>query len=96
MNSYYIIEHQLREDGMVNVSEVSRSTYANAVSYYYERYSKMIVNEQFVSVSIMLVNASLDVLLKDTIETQYKPKEEEPVIEEPVEEEIIEEEVEVE
>jgi len=70
---YYVIEHQKRPDGEVNVSEVSRTTFAGGLSYYHERYSKMCVNEQFVSVSLMLVDENLTVIEQATIETLYKP-----------------------
>lgn len=72
MNNYYIIEHQKRVDGEINVSEVRRSSFASALSYYHERYSKMVMNTEFISVSIMLVDEDLNVIQKDTIETQYK------------------------
>ena len=68
---YFIIEHQTRADGEINVSEVERSTFASALSYYHERYSKMVVNKDFVSVSIMLVDENLNVIQHDTIQTQY-------------------------
>ena len=69
---YFIIEHQKRTDGEVNVSEISRQSFASALSYYHERYSKMVVNTEFVSVSIMLVDENLDVVQQDTIKTQYQ------------------------
>lgn len=74
---YFIIEHQTRPDGVINVSETSRQSFAAALSLYHERYSKMVMNEQFVSVSIMLVDADLNMIQHDTIETLYKPAEEE-------------------
>lgn len=92
MENYYIIEHQIRPDGMVNVSEVSRSSYALALSYYHERISKMLVNTEFVLVSVMLVNAKLEMLSRDEIQTQYVPPKQEP-IEEEVVEEIVKEEI---
>lgn len=72
MNNYYIVEHQKRVDGEINVSEVRRSSFASALSYYHERYSKMVMNTEFISVSIMLVDEDLNVIQKDIIETQYK------------------------
>lgn len=69
---YFIIEHQTRPDGEINMSEVSRRTFASALSYYHERYSKTVVNDQFVSVSIMLVDENLNVIQHDTIQTQYQ------------------------
>lgn len=69
---YFIIEHQKRPDGEINVSEVARSNFASALSYYHERYSKMVVNTEVVSVSIMLVDENLDIIQKDTVQTQYQ------------------------
>ena len=68
---YFIIEHQTRPDGEINISETSRSTFAGGLSLYHERYSKMVVNTDFVSVSIMLVDENLSVIQHDTIQTQY-------------------------
>ena len=73
---YYIIEHQTRPDGVVNTSETARSTFASALSYYHERYSKMVMTDLYTSVSIMLVDDDLNVIQHDTIATQYKPVEE--------------------
>lgn len=78
---FYIIEHDIRPDGTVNTSEVGRSTEAMARSFYYERYSKMIVTDQFKSVALMLVDENLTIYEHNVIATQYV--EPEPVIEEP-------------
>lgn len=69
---HFIIEHQTRPDGEINMSEVERRNFASALSYYHERYSKMLVNTEFVSVSIMLVDENLNVVQHDTIQTQYQ------------------------
>lgn len=70
---YYIIEHQVRPDGMVNVlSEVARSTRNTALSYYFDRCSKMSATELFKSVHIMLVDDMLNVIEKRDIETAYR------------------------
>lgn len=74
--TYFIIEHQTRADGVINTSETVRSTFASALSYYHERYSKMVMSTEFPSVSIMLVDADLNVIQKDTIQTMYQPEEE--------------------
>ena len=81
---YYIIEHDKKPDGSINVSEIGRATEATARSYYFERYSKMLVTEQFKSVALMLVDEDLNVLIRHIVETQYK----EPVIETDPEEKI--------
>lgn len=71
--TYYVIEHQKRPDGVVNVSEVARSTYASAQSYYHERYSKMVMTELYTKVALMMVDENLSVIQQTVIETQYKP-----------------------
>lgn len=68
---YYIIENQIRPDGEVNTSTVSRSSFALALSYYYERCSKMVVNDQFLSVHVMLTDEKLEVVKKDDLTTLY-------------------------
>lgn len=52
---YRIDETQKRTDGVVNVLEtVTRSTITGGLSYLHERVSKMVANEQFESVGILL------------------------------------------
>lgn len=75
MEQYFIIEHQTRPDGVVNVSDTAKATFASALSYYHERYSKMCMTELYKSVSLMLVDADLNVIEHATIETQYKAAE---------------------
>lgn len=69
---YYIIEHDIRPDGVVNTSETGRSTFALALSYYYDRASKLVVNDAFVSSHLMLVDESLNVVKSDHLETLYQ------------------------
>lgn len=73
---YYIIEHDIRPDGVVNTSETGRSTFALALSFYYDRASKLVVSEAFTSAHIMLVDESLNVIKADHLETAYKAPEE--------------------
>lgn len=68
---YYIIEHQIKPNGEVNVSEVARSSFSLALSYYYERCSKMVVTDLFNSVHIMLVDERLNNIKKDDLTTAY-------------------------
>lgn len=72
---YYVIEHQKRPDGIVNVSETARSTYEMGQSYYHERLSKMIVNRDFVSVALMFVDEDLNIFANETIKTLYEAPE---------------------
>lgn len=72
---YYIIEHDIRPDGIVNTSETIRSTFASGLSYYYDRMSKMVMDTNFVSVHLLLTDDQLAVIKQDNVETQYKPAE---------------------
>lgn len=74
---YYIIEHQTRPDGIINTSETSRQTFASALSYYHERYSKMVLTELYQTVSLLLVDENLNRIEHATIQTQYQPPVEE-------------------
>ena len=73
---YYIIEHDIRPDGIVNTSETVRSTFSTALSYYYDRMSKLVVNTDFVSAHLMLVEDNLDLIKRDNVETAYQAPEE--------------------
>lgn len=68
---YFIIENQLRADGVVNTTTTSRSTFANALQYYYERISKMVVTNLYTSVHIMLTDEQLNVIEKKDVPTLY-------------------------
>lgn len=74
---YYIIEHQIKPNGEVNVSEVARSSFSSALSFYYERCSKMVVTDLFTSVHIMLTDEKLNVIKKDDLQTAYVAPEQE-------------------
>ena len=85
METYIIYEHQTRPDGIINVvSPVTRQSFASALSYYYDRCSKMVMTDLYTSVSIMLTDEKLNAIKHDTLNTLYVPPVEEPV-EEPVE-----------
>lgn len=68
---FFVIENQTRPDGVVNTTTTVKQSFASALSYYHERYSKMVMTELYTSVSIMLVDADLNVEQHDTISTQY-------------------------
>jgi len=69
---YYIIEHQIRPDGVVNTTETGRSTFAGGVSLYHERYSKMAVNTEFTAVALMLTDEKLNVIEQAVVDTSYQ------------------------
>lgn len=84
---YYIIEHQIRPDGVVNTSEVGRAAFASALSHYYERKSKLVMNTDFTSAHLMLVKEDLTIERQAHIETLYTPQPEpQPGVEEPKDE----------
>lgn len=70
--AYFIIENQTRPEGEINTSTVIRQSFASALSYYHERFSKMVMTELYTSVSILLLDQDLNVIQHDIIETQYK------------------------
>lgn len=69
---YFVIENQTRPDGVVNTSTTAKATFASALSYYHDRFSKMVMTELYPSVSLLLVDANLEVIQHDTIATLYK------------------------
>lgn len=73
---YYIIEHDIRPDGIVNTSETGRTTFALALSFYYDRASKLVASEAFTSAHLMLVDESLNVIKADHLETSWKAPDE--------------------
>lgn len=88
---YYIIEHQIRDDGEVNViPEVSRSSLQMAKSYYHDRCSKMSATTLYPSVAIMLVDENLRNIRNEIVETMWTPpvSEPEPEVTEPPAEEM--------
>ena len=60
---FYIYENQKRKDGVVNVQPpVGRETIENAMSYYYDRCSKMAATDLFVRVAVMICDEDLRVI----------------------------------
>ena len=72
---YYVFENQKRADGVVNTTTTGRSTFASALSYYHERYSKMVMNTEFVWVSLMLCDEELNVAEQAKVDTLYQSEE---------------------
>lgn len=69
---FFIIENHTNPNNSINTETVARQTFASGLSYYYERYSKMVMTDLYPSVSIMLCDANLNVIRHDIIETQYE------------------------
>lgn len=74
MEQFYVFELQHRPDGVINQTVTARSSLAMALSYYYDRKSKMVVNTQFTKVAVMLCDSSLTVIEQDVLETLYQPE----------------------
>ena len=69
---YFVIENHTNIDGSINTETTVRQTFASGLSYYHERYSKMVMTELYRSVSLLLVDANLNKVEHATIKTQYK------------------------
>ena len=78
-SSYYIIELQNRDDGVVNSTLTQRSTLNSALSYYYDRMGKMVATELFPSVCLCLIdNEGSTIMPNRKIDTCWQPPEPEP------------------
>lgn len=73
--TYYVIENQLRADGVINNSMTARQSFASGLSLYYDRCSKMVMTELYPRVAVMLVDAELNVIEHKVIDTQWKEAE---------------------
>jgi len=79
MAQYFIIELQNREDGIVNSSLTGRSTLSAALSYYYDRKSKMIATEVYPSVCLSVIDSDGNTIEPNRlITTCWQPPEPEP------------------
>lgn len=68
---FYIIENQHRPDGIINNTVTTRQTFASALSFYHDRFSKMVVSEQFTEVNLLLTDDQLHVIQQDDVTTLY-------------------------
>jgi hypothetical protein len=66
---YFITELQKRPDGIVNNTLTTRSTLANGLSYFYDRASKAVANEGFVSVALTLQDERGTVIKNECFDT---------------------------
>ena len=66
---YFITELQKRPDGIVNNTLTTRSTLANGLSYFYDRASKAVANESFVSVALTLQDERGTVIKNECFDT---------------------------
>lgn len=67
--TYYVIETQTRTDGIVNQSMTARSNFASGNSLYYDRMSKLVMNTDYPSASLLLVDEKLNRILPKTGES---------------------------
>lgn len=87
--TYFVIENQIRADGIVNTSTTARSSFASGLSLWHDRCSKACLTELYPSVAVMLVDENLNVLRPKkndsaVVETSY-PKPVPPVEDAPAE-----------
>jgi hypothetical protein len=66
---YFITELQKRPDGIVNNTLTTRSTFANGLSYFFDRASKAVTNESFVSVALTLQDERGTVIKNECFDT---------------------------
>lgn len=59
---YFIIEFDCRPDNVINTNTTVRASFASALSLYYDRCSKMVMDTSFVSVSVALVDKDLNII----------------------------------
>lgn len=66
---YFITELQKRPDGIVNNTLTTRSTLANGLSYFYDRASKAVSNNSFVSVALTLQDERGKIIKNECFDT---------------------------
>ena len=66
---YFITEFQKRPDGIVNNTLTVRSTLANGLSYFYDRASKAVANDSFVSVALTLQDERGTIIKNECFDT---------------------------
>lgn len=70
---YTIIENQIRPDGIINNIKETRNSFATAMSFYYERASKMSVTELYTKVYLIVLDEHLNPVLPTLeIDTLFK------------------------
>ena len=69
---YFVTELQSRPDGIVNTNITTRSSLATGLSYYYDRASKAVTNEQFTAVALTLQDQNGSILLNERFDTLYQ------------------------
>lgn len=70
MNTYYIIKNEIRTDGVINNSIVSRNSFATGLAEYYAQCSKAPTATAFTSVHIVLADSKLNIVKKEDIEIE--------------------------
>lgn len=68
---YYVIEHDVRPDGITNTKEEGRSTFNLALSLFYQRAGVLVSDTNFVSGHLLLVDEELNIKKADHIKTSY-------------------------
>lgn len=76
---YYIIENQIRDDGIVNNNVTARENINTALSFFHERFSKMAVTDLYPSVALLLVDENLRTVEHKIVNTMHPVPEVESV-----------------
>lgn len=71
----FLVELQNRPDGITNSSINSYSTEATTLAMFHQRCAAAITSTQFVSVTLLVVNAEGVIIEDKFIVTQYQPPE---------------------
>lgn len=69
---FFVIELQHRPEGIINQVITAKNTRTSALSYYYERKSKMLMTTLYTRVAVMVTDSNLTVIEQDAFDTLYQ------------------------
>lgn len=69
--THFIIKTEIRPDGVVNNAVTPRQTFASGLAEFFHQCSKAPMNEQFVSVHIVLADEEMNVIKTEHIKAAY-------------------------
>ena len=73
---YFIVEIQHRPDGIFNQTLTTRQTLRTALSYYFDRASKAVANENFTFVTLVLLDTDGTILKNEKLTAAWVEPEE--------------------
>lgn len=68
---YFIVELQIRPDGLVNSTITARSSLAMGLAYWYQRASQAVVTTDYTNVSLTLMDQYGSIVKYELFDTQY-------------------------